>query len=339
MANQGGKVMSERKSLKELPKEKLIWMYSTMVRIRTFEDRLVKEFAKGCVPGFIHLSQGQEALAVGACVVLRKDDFITSNHRGHGHCIAKGESTKKMMAELYAKKTGSCKGKGGSMHISNPEIGILGTNGIVGAGINIAGGAALSAQMRGTDQVTVCFFGDGANNTSAFHEGINLASAWGLPVVYVIENNGLAETTKISYSTKVANLADRAVAYGIPGVTVDGNDPLAVYEAVSKAVTRARKGEGPTIVECKTLRGAGMYEGDTQAYRTEEDFEEIRKKDPIPRFKSKLIEMGVLMEKDAERIQQEALVEIDEAVKFAEESPYPDPEDCLADVFFREVKK
>ncbi len=321
----------------EIPKEKLMWMYSTMVRSRTFEDRVAKEFAKGVVPGFVHLSQGQEALAVGAIANLRKDDYLCGAHRAHGQCIAKGETTKKIMAELYAKKTGSCKGKGGSMHISNPELGMLGTNGIVGAGINIIGGAALSAKKRGTDQVGMVIFGDGACQTSAFHEGVNLASIWDLPVIYVIENNGLAETTKISYSAKVANIADRAVAYGIPGVTVDGNDPIAVYKAVNKAVARARKGDGPTIVECKTLRGAGMYEGDTQAYRTEEDWKELREKDPIPRFEKKLIEMGVLTEKEAGKIQKEAVVEIDEAVKFAEESPYPEPEDCLKDVFFEEV--
>lgn len=319
--------------LMDIEKEKLIEMYRVMVRIRTFEKRLMKEFAKGVVPGFIHLANGQEALAVGACANLRTDDYITSNHRGHGHCIAKGEATDRMMAELYAKKTGSCKGKGGSMHISNPELGILGTNGIVGAGINIAGGAALSAKMRGTKQVTVCFFGDGACNTSAFHEGINLGSVWNLPVVYVIENNMLAETTRISDTAKVANLADRASAYDIPSKTIDGNDVLAVYEAVGEAVARARKGEGPTIIECKTLRGAGMYEGDTQAYRTKEDFEEIKKKDPIPRFRDKLIKMGALTKEQAGEIQQEALTEIDKAVKFAEESPYPEPEECLKGVF------
>lgn len=323
----------------EIEKEKLINMYRTMVRIRVFEERLTKEFAKGVVPGFIHLANGQEALAVGACANLRTDDYITSNHRGHGHCIAKGEATDRMMAELYAKKTGSCKGKGGSMHISNPEIGILGTNGIVGAGINIAGGAALSARMRGTGQIVVCFFGDGACNTSAFHEGINLASIWNLPVVYVIENNTLAETTCISDTAKVVNLGDRAAAYNIPGKTVDGNDVLAVYEAVGEAVARARKGDGPTLIECRTLRGAGMYEGDTQTYRTKEDFEDIKKKDPIPRFGDKLIEMGVLTEEAADKIKQEALAEIDKAVKFAEESPFPEPEECLEGVFVEEVKR
>jgi TPP-dependent pyruvate/acetoin dehydrogenase alpha subunit len=318
----------------EIPKEKLLWMYQTMVLSRNFEDRLAKEFARGVVPGFVHLSQGQEAIAAGAVGALRKDDYLCGTHRSHAQCIAKGESTKKIMAELFAKKTGSCKGKGGSMHISNPELGMLGTNGIVGAGINIIGGAALSAKKRGTDQVGMVIFGDGACQTSAFHEGINLASIWNLPVIYVIENNGLAETTKISYSAKIANIADRAAAYGIPGVTIDGNDPTAVYEAVQRAIDRARKGDGPTIVECKTLRGAGMYEGDTQTYRTEEDWKDIREKDPIPRFEQKLIEMGILTEKESQKIRKEAAEEIDAAVKFAEESPSPDPEDCLKDVFF-----
>lgn len=321
-------------------KKKLIDMYRTMVRIRAFEERVRKEFAKGVVPGFVHLYDGQEAIAVGACANLRDDDYIISNHRGHGHCIAKGERTDRMMAELYAKKTGSSKGKGGSCYICNPAIGILGTNGIVGAGIPIAGGAGVSIQMRKTDQVVVCFFSDGASNTSAFHEGINLASIWNLPVVYVIENNKLAETIPTrptpslpSYSTNIPNLADRAVAYGIPGKTIDGNDVLAVYEAVGEAVVRARKGQGPTIIECQTLRGAGMYEGDSQTYRTKEDFEEIKKKDPIPRFKEKLIRMGVLTEKQADEINREILEELDKAVKFAEESAYPKPEDCLEDVF------
>jgi TPP-dependent pyruvate/acetoin dehydrogenase alpha subunit len=305
-----------------------------MVLCRHFEDRLAKEFARGVVPGFVHLSQGQEAISVGAVGALRKDDYLCGTHRSHNHCIAKGETTKRIMAELFAKKAGSCEGKGGSMHISNPDLGMLGTNGIVGAGINIIGGAALSAKKRGTDQVGMVTFGDGACQTSAFHEGINLASIWNLPVIYVIENNGLAETTKISYSAKIANIADRAAAYGIPGITVDGNDPIAIYEVVQKAIERARKGDGPTIIECKTLRGAGMYEGDTQTYRTEADWQEIKEKDPIPRFEKKLIEMGILTVTEAEKIRKAAAAEIDEAIKFAEESPSPDPEDCLKDVFF-----
>jgi TPP-dependent pyruvate/acetoin dehydrogenase alpha subunit len=319
-----------------IEKEKLIDMYRTMVRIRTFEERLRREFAKGVVPGFIHLCDGQEAIAAGTCANLRRDDYITSHHRGNGHCIAKGMRTDRLMAELYAKKTGCSKGKGGQMHCSDMEIGVLGTNGIVGGQIPIAGGAALSARMRGADQVAVCFLTDGASNCSRFHEGINLASIWNLPVVYVLENNGLAITTRTSYSCKLANLANRAAAYGIPGVTVDGNDVEEVYEAVAEAVARARRGEGPTLIECKTLRGAPTFEGeeDPWAYRTREEMEEIKKTDPIPTFAKKLIKRGVLTQKQVDEIQQEALEEMDKAVKFAEESPSPEPEQTLDDVFF-----
>ena len=219
------------------------------------------------------------------------------------------------------------------MHIADVDIGILGANGIVGAGIPIAGGAALSAQMRGTDQVAVCFFSDGASNTTRFHEGVNLASIWKLPVVYVIENNQYAESTPISYAVNIANLADRAAAYGIPGRTIDGNDVLAVYEAVGEAVARARKGEGPTLIECKTYRWRGHFEGDMQTYKPKEEVEEWMKKDPIPRFRRKLVETGVLTEKEADEIDQAMLEEMDEAVKFAKESPFPAPEETLEDVY------
>jgi pyruvate dehydrogenase E1 component alpha subunit len=315
-----------------MEKEKLIDMFKTMVRIRTFEERFAGEYAAGHIGSGGHLYIGEEATATGACANLRPVDYITSTHRGHGHVIAKGGQTDRMMAELFGKKTGYCKGKGGSMHIADVDIGILGANGIVGAGITIAGGAALSAKMRGTDQVVVCFFGDGATNTSRFHEGINLASIWKLPVVYIIENNMYAESTPISYACNITNLADRATAYGIPGITIDGNDVIAVYEAVYEAVARARRGEGPTLVECKTYRWHGHYEGDPQTYRTKEEIEEWMKKDPILRFRERLIEMGNLTEKETDEINQEMLHELDEAVKFAEESPFPDPEEALEDV-------
>lgn len=219
------------------------------------------------------------------------------------------------------------------MHIAEVDIGILGANAIVGAGIPIAGGAALSAKLRGTSQVTICFLGDGACNTSRFHEGVNLASIWKLPIVYVIENNVYAETTPVSYAMNIPNIADRAAAYGIPGKTVDGNDVLAVYKVVGEAVARARKGEGPSLIECITCRHYGHYEGDTQTYRTKREFEECHKRDPIPRFRKKLIETGVLTGKEADKIHQEVEAEIDEAVKFAEESPFPDPEETLEDVY------
>jgi pyruvate dehydrogenase E1 component alpha subunit len=317
----------------KLEKEKLIDMYRAMVRIRFFEERVVKEFAAGHIPGFVHVYSGEEAVAVGACANLTNDDYITSTHRGHGHLIAKGGKADRMMAELYGKKTGYNKGKGGSMHIAEVDIGILGADAIVGGGIPVAGGAALSAKMRGTDQVAVCFLGDGATNNARFHEGVNLASIWKLPVVYVIENNVYAETTPVSYAMNIPNIADRAVSYGIPGVTVDGNDVLAVYEAVGEAVARARKGEGPTLVECKTCRHRGHFEGDTMTYRTEEEVKECKKRDPIPRFRKKLVEMEALTEKEADKVEQEVANEIDAAVKFAEESPLPAPEEALEDVY------
>jgi TPP-dependent pyruvate/acetoin dehydrogenase alpha subunit len=314
-------------------KKELIDMYRKMVRIRLFEERVVKEFAAGNIPGFVHVYSGEEAVAVGACANLRTKDYITSTHRGHGHLIAKGGRTDRMMAELYGKKTGYNKGKGGSMHIAEVDIGILGADAIVGGGIPVAGGAALSAKMRGTDQVAVCFLGDGASNTSRFHEGVNLASIWKLPVVYVIENNMYAETTCIADTCNLTDIADRAAAYGIPGVTVDGNDVMAVYEAVGAAVAKARKGEGPTLVECKTCRHHGHYEGDTMTYRDTKEVDECKKRDPIPRFRKKLAEMGVLTEKEAEKIDQEIAQEIEAAVKFAAESPFPDPEEALEDVY------
>jgi len=316
-----------------IEKGKLTNMYEVMVRIRAFEERVRKEFAAGTIGGFVHLYAGQEATATGACANLKSDDYITSTHRGHGHLIAKGGKTDRMMAELYGKKTGYNKGKGGSMHIADMEIGILGANGIVGAGIPIAAGAALSAKMRGTDQVAICFLGDGATNTTRFHEGVNLAAIWDLPVVFVIENNQYAESTSIADACKLPNLADRAVAYGIPGKTVDGNDVLAVYGAVGEAVLRARKGEGPTLVECKTWRWYGHFEGDAQTYKTKEEIEDWMKKDPIPRFRKQLIEMGVFTQQDADKIGQTMNEEIEKAVKFAKESPFPAPEETLEDVY------
>ena len=316
-----------------IEKEKLIDMYRVMVRIRTFEERAYKDFTGGRIPGILHLYTGEEAVATGACANLRPDDYITSTHRGHGHVIAKGAKTDRMMAELHGKKTGYCRGRGGSMHIADTDIGILGANGIVGGGITIAGGAALSAQKRGTDQVCLCFFGDGASNTTRFHEGVNLASIWKLPVVYIIENNLYGETTHVSSVMNVPNVADRACAYGIPGKIVDGNDVLAVYEAVGEAVARARKGEGPTIIECKTYRWHGHYIGDPETYKPKEEAEEWKKKDPIPRFRKYLIENKVLSEEGTNKIDQEINEEIDKAVKFADESPLPEPEETLEGVY------
>ncbi|HET6477843.1 MAG TPA: thiamine pyrophosphate-dependent dehydrogenase E1 component subunit alpha [Dehalococcoidales bacterium] len=316
-----------------IEKEKVIWMFRTMVRIRRFEERVSREFADGNIPGSVHLYIGEEAVATGAIAHLKKEDYIMSTHRGHGHLIAKGGETTKMMAELFAKKTGYCLGKGGSMHIADLDIGMLGAAGIVGSGIPIATGAGLSAKMRGTDQVTICFFGDGASNIGRFHEGINLASVWCLPVVFICENNLWAVSVPTSISCNVSNIADRAVGYGIPGVVVDGMDVTAVYEAAGEAVTRARNGQGPTLIEAKTYRYRGHFEGDSGTYRPGAEIKKWLQKDPIKNFQEKLIEMKVLTAKKAEDIDKEALAEMDEAVKFAQESPFPEPEEALENVY------
>ena len=316
-----------------IAKEKLIDMYRTMVRIRRFEERVSREFADGNIPGSVHVYIGEEAVATGAIAHLRKDDYIMSTHRGHGHMIAKGGQTDRMMAELFAKKTGYCLGKGGSMHIADLDIGMLGAAGIVGSGIPIATGAGLSAKMRGTDQVTLCFFGDGASNLGRFHEGINLGAVWKLPVIYICENNLWAVSVPTSCSLAISNIADRAIGYGIPGIVVDGMDVMAVYEAAGEAVARARRGEGPTLIEAKTYRFRGHFEGDSGTYRPKEEIEEWLKRDPLKSFKEKLLEMKLLTEKKADEIDQEMLAETDQAVKFAQESPFPEPEETLENVY------
>jgi pyruvate dehydrogenase E1 component alpha subunit len=316
-----------------IAKEKLTWMFRTMTRIRRFEEHVAREFADGNIPGSVHLYIGEEAVATGAIAHLKKEDYIMSTHRGHGHLIAKGGEPNKMMAELFAKKTGYCLGKGGSMHIADLDIGMLGAAGIVGSGIPIATGAGLSAKMRGTDQVTICFFGDGASNIGRFHEGVNLASVWSLPVVFICENNLWAVSVPTSTSLNVANVADRAAGYGIPGVVVDGMDVTAVYEAAGEAVTRARNGKGPTLIEAKTYRYRGHFEGDSGTYRPKEEIEKWMQRDPIKNYREKLIEMKVLTEKQAEDIDKEALAEMDEAMKFAQESPFPKPEEALENVY------
>lgn len=318
----------------ELTKEKQIQMYRTMVKIRVFEENVGKLFASGFIPGFVHLYIGEEAVAVGACSALEKDDYITSTHRGHGHLIAKGGILAKMMAELFGKKTGYCKGKGGSMHIADVDLGILGANGIVGAGLTIAPGAALSAKMRGTKQVAVCFFGDGASNRGTFHEALNMSAVWKLPVVFVCENNKFGMGTPQKLHMNIEDVADRAVAYGIPGVAVDGNDLFAVYEAVSEAVKRARKGDGPSLIECKTYRFRGHTEGDPgTTYRTQEDVEEAKKFDPLVRVKEALVNEGVATEAELQAIHEEIVNEVEAAVEFAKESPLPEPEEALEDVY------
>ena len=248
--------------------KKLLELFRTMVTIRQFETMAGEYFAAGEIPGFIHLSIGQEASSVGVCSSLRPDDYVATTHRGHGHMIAKGADLKKMTAELFGKESGYCKGKGGSMHIADFSIGILGANGVVAGGLPITAGAGFSIKMRKTDQVAVCFFGDGASNRGPVHEVMNMASAWKLPIIFVVENNQWASTTPQTACGSVEDLSIRAAGYNMPGVKVDGNDVLAVKKATEQAVERARKGEGPTFIENKTYRIRGHFEGDPQKYRT-----------------------------------------------------------------------
>jgi len=320
----------------ELEKQKLLLMYRNMLRIRRFEERLAEESARGNIPGLLHLYVGEEAVAVGACSTLRKDDYITSTHRGHGHCIAKGGDLRKMMAELFGKETGYCKGRGGSMHIAAPDIGIVGCSAIAGANIPIAAGVGLSSKLRKTDQVCISFFGDGASNTGAFHEGMNLAALWNLPVVYVLENNLYAISTPAVRSSKLRNISDRAAGYGMRAAVVDGMDALSVYEVVSDAVARARKGEGPTLVECKTYRFRGHHEGDPkkgEIYRTKQEMDEWEKRDPIIRLGEKMVKEHKAAQAELNAINQETMREIEDAVAFAKQSPSPKPEDASTYLF------
>jgi acetoin:2,6-dichlorophenolindophenol oxidoreductase subunit alpha len=317
-----------------IPKKKMIQMYTTMVKIRMFETKLSELFAANKIPGVVHLYIGEEAVASGVCAMLNNADYITSTHRGHGHLLAKGGEIKYMLAEMFGKKTGYCKGKGGSMHIADIDLGILGANGIVGGGPPLATGAALAAQYRGSDNVAVCFFGDGASNQGTTHEAMNLAACWKLPVIFVNENNmyGLSACTLDTMC--IADVADRASAYGIPGVVVDGNDVTAVYEAAEAAVTRARKGRGPTLLECKTYRHRGHTEGDPgTAYRSKEEIAAWKKKDPVPRFEKKLIKQKVMTRKKMDAIKQAIAAELEEGIRFAEESPYPGHSDVTTDVY------
>ncbi len=311
----------------------MIEMYRKMLEIRLFEEKVFELYGQNLVPGTIHLYAGEEAVAVGVCANLRKDDYIVSTHRGHGHCIAKGANLDKTMAEILGKKTGYCKGKGGSMHIADFSIGMLGATAVVGAGIPIATGAGLSIKLRGTDQVTACFFGDGASNQGTFHEGINMAAVWRLPVLFVCENNLYAMGTRQTQVMLIEDISKRAVAYGIPGVTVDGNDVLAVYKAAKEAVERARNGDGPTLIECKTYRHKGHSRWDPATYRPKDEVEEWLQKDPIRRLKKQLLEKGVISEAEAEHVEKEVVNAVEAAVKLAIESPNPAPEEALEDVY------
>lgn len=312
-------------------------LYTTMRRIRRFEET-VKELHGTSIVGPAHLYIGEEAVATGVCANLGADDYITSTHRGHGHTIAKGARLDRAFAELFGKRTGYCKGKGGSMHLADFSVGMLGANGVVGGGFTIATGAALAIRQRHGSEVAVCFFGDGASSRGTFHEAVNLAASWKLPVVYVCENNAWASTTRFRDIGTVDYLSLRAAGYGIPGLSVDGNDVEAVLESSARLIDRARRGEGPSILECRTYRIEGHFLGDPQLYRSQEEVRDMHTHhDPIDRFRTKALTEGLLTQADLDTIERNLDDEFDKALAFAQDSPLPDPEEALQDVYAGKV--
>lgn len=333
--------MEVREERGALTDEKLVEMLRLMFRIRRFEERLARLFKRGKLPGFVHLYIGEEAVAVGACSALKREDRITSTHRGHGHVIAKGAKVERMMAELLGREDGYCRGKGGSMHTVDFSLGIMGTNGIVGGGIPIAVGSAWGDKQLGRDYVTVSFFGDGASNQGVFFEAMNLAAIWKLPVIFMCENNGYTEWTPTEKLT-AGRIADRGKPFGIPSVQVDGNDVLAVHNAVAEAVERGRRGEGPSLIEARTYRWHGHNEGEeafSGPYRPKEEIDDWKGKDPIPPFAAKLVGWGVMSQEEVDAVDVEETERVKASVKFAEESPFPDPEEALMHLFHDERPK
>ncbi len=317
-----------------LSTERLLHAYRVMRTIRAFEERLHVEFATGEIPGFVHLYAGEEASAAGVMAHLDDEDCIASNHRGHGHCIAKGVDVYGMMAEIYGKKTGVCQGKGGSMHIADLSKGMLGANGIVGAGAPLAAGAALAAKLKGNRAVAVAFFGDGGSNEGAVFEAMNLASVWNLPCIFVAENNGYAEATAANWSVACDHIADRAAGFGMPGVTVDGFDFFAVHEAAGAAIERARAGEGPSLIEVKLTRYYGHFEGDAQTYRAADEVKHYREtRDCLMQFRDRTTRAGLLQASALDAIDAEVEAGIEEAVLRAKADPKPSPADLLSDVY------
>ena len=319
-----------------LDKAGLLSAYRTMRTIREFEECLHGEFAKGDIPGFVHLYAGEEAAGTGIMMHLQDIDRIASTHRGHGHCIAKGVDPREMMAEIYGKVSGSCRGKGGSMHIADLSKGMMGANGILGAGAPLACGAALAAKFRGDGAVAVSFVGDGASNQGTFLESLNLAAVWNLPAIFVVENNGYAEATSRDYAVAVDSYVDRAAGFGLPGVTVDGLDFFAVYEAAGEIIKRAREGGGPALLECKMIRMFGHFEGDQQTYRAKGEVEDIRaNKDCIKMFSERVIEAGVITRAELEAIEKDIVAQIKEALAFAKAAPLPTAADLTTDVYVK----
>lgn len=318
----------------ELTKKQSSGFYKTMVKIRRFEETIERFFLDGKIPGFVHLYIGEEAIATGVCANLGVEDYIESTHRGHGHTIAKGADLNRMMAEIFGKKTGFCKGKGGSMHIADFSVGMLGANGIVGGGYNLATGAALAIKMQKKKNVSVVFFGDGASNRGTFHEAANMAAVWKLPIIFVCENNQWASTTPYRTTTSVENIADRAVGYGMPSKIVNGNNVYKVYEAAKEAVERAREGGGPSLIECKTYRIKGHFIGDPEKYRTREEVQErFDNNEPIKNFEKLALKENLMTRKEMDNIKEEIQKMIDEAIQFAMDSPYPDPAELFEDLY------
>ncbi len=321
------------KSLREFKRELILKLYETMLKIRLFEETQSRVFRAGEQEGFTHLYLGSEAIAAGVCSNLNMDDYITSTHRGHGHMIAKGGDFKKMMAELYGRSTGYCLGRSGSLHIADRSIGVLGANGIVGDGNPIAVGAGYSIKLRGTKQVVVSFFGDGASNQGTFHESLNMAASWDLPVIFVIENNSLSCGVPTETVCKVLeNLGDRAASYGMAGENINGLDVIDVYTTAKKAVQRARDGRGPTLINCKTVRHRGHFEGDIDI-RTKEEIEDALKQDAVGIFEKRILDEKLITEKEIKEYRERIQGMIDEAVDFARHSPYLKPEDALKFVY------
>ncbi len=318
----------------DLSRDVLIDVYRRMRTIRSFEDKLQELVAGGKLGGFLHLYAGEEAVAVGVCTHLSEHDLVGSTHRGHGHCIAKGVDVKSMMAELFGRATGTCKGKGGSMHIADIDKGMLGANGIVGGGIPLVTGAALTAQVKKTGGVAVAFFGDGATNQGQFHESLNMAANWKLPAVYVVENNGFGEFTPTDFVVPVKDIADRAASYGMRSDIADGMDFFDVYEKAGEAIEHARTGLGPTLLECKTYRFCGHYVGDTLVYRNKEEAEDwIQNRDPLHVYETKVTESGVVSSDDLRDADGEVARLLQEAVDEAEAAPQPDITDVTSDVY------
>ena len=317
----------------KLNRELCLSMLSKMYEIRVFEETVDDLFARGLVHGTMHLSIGQEASAVGSVFALRDEDYILSTHRGHGHCIAKGADINLMMAEFLGKETGYCRGRGGSMHIADMEGRNLGANGVVGGGIPLAVGVGLSLKMRQTDEIVMGFFGDGAANQGAFHEALNMAAIWTLPVVYVCENNQYGMSMSTNRAFNIERIAQRADGYGMVGITVDGNDVLEVYEAAAKAIDRARSGGGPTLLECVTYRWKGHSKSDQERYRTKDEIEAWKRRDPIKLFRERLVAEGVITDEEAAGLEEQASRTIAEAVEFAKSSAEPDVETILEGVY------